>query len=197
MTSPSYKRCQQQKKNVTPVTNRHEKKKKNRQKPSISFLSGSAQHSSQETCAACGYWVLKGCSFLGLLPGVLLGRYPDGKAECNLVHKVSKVVDQVQSAVSNTTHEISKEVAERVDGPTHRHNEAHGAERGLHVLAYASSCNLASLACKDFEQDEAPSSHAKNEASHWSDSLSLTCVAECEHGNGAEQQTPEHALGKI
>ena len=87
--------------------------------------------------------------------GVFLGRGPDGKAECNLVHKVGKVVDQVQSAVGNTAHEVSEEVAERVDGPTHRHNEAHGAERGLHILAHASSCNLASLACKDLEQDEA------------------------------------------
>merc|ERR1711924_340937 len=106
------------------------------QKPSISFLSSSAQRSSQETCAACAHWVIEGCRFLSLLPGVLLGRCPDGKAECNLVHKVSKVVDQVQSAVSNTTHEVSKEVAKRVDRPTHRHNEAHGGERGLHVLAH-------------------------------------------------------------
>merc|ERR1711924_549635 len=66
-----------------------------------------------------------------LLHGVLLCRCPDGKAKCNLVHKVGKVVDQVQSAVGNTAHEVSKEVAERVDGPTHGDNEAHGAERGL------------------------------------------------------------------
>merc|ERR1712118_74291 len=135
--------------------------------------------------------------FASLLHGVLLCRCPDGKAKCNLVHKVGKVVDQVQSAVCNTTHEVSEEVAKRVDGPTHGDNEAHGAERGLHVLAHASSCNLASLACKDLEQDEAPSVHAKNEACHWRDSLSLTCVAESEHGNGAEQKTPEHALVKI
>merc|ERR1712023_187147 len=132
-----------------------------------------------------------------LLHGVLLCRCPDGKAECNLVHKVSQVVDQVQSAVCNTTHEVSEEVAKRVDGPTHRDNEAHGAERGLHVLADASSCNLASLTCKDLEQDKAPTSHAKNEASHWRHSLSLTCIAEGKHSNSAKQQTPEHALRKI
>merc|ERR1719506_2350749 len=172
-------------------------KKKKWQKPSISFLSSSAQHSSQEACAACGHWVLKGCSFLGLLPGVLLGRYPDGKAECNLVHKVSKVVHQVQSAVSNTTHEISKEVAKRVDRPTHRHNEAHGGERGLHVLAHTSLGNLARFPCKDLEQDESPARHAENKASCWGDGLCLTCIAEGEHSHSAKQQAPEHALGEV
>merc|ERR1719171_2893768 len=132
-----------------------------------------------------------------LLHGVLLCRCPDGKAECNLVHKVGKVVDQVQSAVCNTTHEVSEKVAKRVDGPTHGDNEAHSAERGLHVLADASSCNLASLTCKDLEQDKAPTSHAENEASEWRHGLSLTCIAEGKHSNSAKQQTPEHALGKV
>merc|ERR1712216_41234 len=132
-----------------------------------------------------------------LLHGVLLCRCPDGKAECNLVHKVGKVVDQVQSAVSNTTHEVSKEVAKRVDRPTHRHNEAHGGERGLHVLAHTGLGNLACLTRKDLEQDEAPAAHAENEASCWGDGLRLTCIAEGEHSHSAKQQAPEHALGEV
>merc|ERR1712167_565367 len=59
------------------------------------------------------------------------------------------------------------------------------------------SCNLASLTRKDLEQDEAPAAHAENEACHWRHGLSLTCIAEGEHSNGAKQQTPEHALRKI
>merc|ERR1719498_2049420 len=65
------------------------------------------------------------------------------------------------------------------------------------TFSLTSSCNLASLTCKDLEQDEAPTGHAENKASHWRHGLSLTCIAEGEHSNGAKQQTPEHALGKI
>merc|ERR1711998_356640 len=131
------------------------------------------------------------------LHGVLLCRCPDGKAECNLVHEVCKVVDQVQSAISNTTHEVAEEVAQRIDGPANRHNEAHGGEGSPHVLAHTSSGNLASFTCKDLEQDEAPASHAKSEANPRINSPGLTCIAEGKHGNCSEEQTPEHALGQV
>merc|ERR1719152_188732 len=103
----------------------------------------------------------QGLSLAFPLPGVLLGRCPDGKAECNLVHEVCKVVDQVQSAVSNTTHEVAEEVAKRIDGPANRHNEAHGAEGCLHILTDTSVSHLASLTCKDLVQDEAPAAMPK------------------------------------
>merc|ERR1719274_372674 len=119
------------------------------------------------------------------LASVLLGRCPDGKAECNLVHEVGKVVDQVQGAVSNTTHEVAEEVAKRIDGPAHRDDETHGGEGSLHVLAHTSSSNLASLTCKDLEQDEAPASHAKSEANPRINSPGLTSIAKCKHGNCA------------
>jgi len=50
--------------------------------------------------------------------GVQRSRLPDGKAEGDLVHEVSKVVHQVESRVVDTAQQISEEVAERVDGPT-------------------------------------------------------------------------------
>merc|ERR1719152_311871 len=131
------------------------------------------------------------------LPGVFLGRCPDGKAECNLVHKVGQVVDQVQCAVSNTTHEVAEEVAKRIDGPANRHNEAHGGEGSPHVLAHTSSSNLASLTCKDLEQDEEPASHAQSEAHPRINSSCLASIAKSKHGNCAQQQAPEHALGQV
>merc|ERR1712227_234016 len=154
--------------------------------------------SCHEWRAAALDWVgHKGCCFLGSLPGVFFGRCPDGKAECNLVHEVGKVVDQVQCAVSNTAHEVAEEVAKRIDGPAHRDDEAHGGEGSPHVLAHTSSSNLACLTCKDLEQDEAPASHAQSEAHPRINSPGLTCIAEGKHSNCAQQQTPEHALGQV
>merc|ERR1719324_1445714 len=63
-----------------------------------------------------------------LVKGLVLGSLPDGKAEGDLVDKVSKVVDEVQAAVVDTTHEVTEEVASRVDGPTCSDDEAHCAE---------------------------------------------------------------------
>merc|ERR1719152_838238 len=132
----------------------------------------------------------QGLSLAFPLPGVLLGRCPDGKAECNLVHEVRQVVDQVQCAISNTTHEVAEEVAKR-------HNEAHGGEGSPHVLAHTSSSNLAGLTCKDLEQDEEPAGHAQSEANPRINSSGLAGIAEGKHGNCAQQQAPEHALGQV
>merc|ERR1712118_215089 len=60
--------------------------------------------------------------------GLVLGSLPDGKAEGDLVHEICKVVDEVQAAVIDTTHEVAKEVAGWVNGPTCSNNETHGAE---------------------------------------------------------------------
>merc|ERR1712217_860784 len=71
-----------------------------------------------------------------LCQGVLLGRLPDGKAESDLVHEVSKVVHQVERTVIDAAQQISEEVAERIDGPPDGDDEAHGAERRLHELIH-------------------------------------------------------------
>merc|ERR1719473_221274 len=65
---------------------------------------------------------------------LVLGSLPDGKAEGDLVDEVCKVVDEVQAAVIDTTHEVAKEVASWVNRPTCSDNETHGAERGLGEL---------------------------------------------------------------
>merc|ERR1711904_479627 len=122
-----------------------------------------------------------------LFQGAILGRIPDGKAECDLVHKVGKVVHQIQSGILDTAQEIS----ERVDRPIHCDDETHGAERSSHVLVRARCC-VPSFTCEDLEQDENPSAHATTESNPWVHKLSLTSVAKGQHCNSTQQQTPEH-----
>merc|ERR1719235_1832340 len=47
--------------------------------------------------------------------GAVLCGGPDGQAESNLVHKVRKIVHQVQAAVFDSSHQVTKEVAQGVD----------------------------------------------------------------------------------
>merc|ERR1712019_127153 len=103
---------------------------------------------------------------LCLVEGLVLGCLPDGQAESNLVDEVCEVVDEVQAAVIDTTHKVAKEVASRIDGPTCSDDEAHGAERRLHILVRGSqlSSHCAGLATEDLEQDEEPSAHAAGKA---------------------------------
>merc|ERR1739845_65033 len=107
------------------------------------------------------FWQHATSSFGTTFQGAGLGCSPDGQAEGNLVHEVSKVVDQVQNASLNAAHQVSKEVAQRVDGPTNRDDEAHGLEGGLHVLVHSSATShVSGLTRKDFEQDVSPSRQA-------------------------------------
>merc|ERR1711988_1287688 len=97
------------------------------------------------------------------LQGAGFGSSPDGQAECNLVHEVSEVVDQVQNACLNASHQIAEEVAERVDGPANGDDEAHSLERGRHVLVHSTAASyVSSLTCKDLKQDVAPSTQAED-----------------------------------
>merc|ERR1719498_2075948 len=97
------------------------------------------------------------------LQGAGFGASPDGEAEGNLVHKISQVVDQVENASLNAAHQVSEEVAKGIDRPTNRDDEAHGLERGCHVLVHAAAASDASsLTRKDLEQDVAPSTQAEN-----------------------------------
>merc|ERR1712188_37715 len=98
-----------------------------------------------------------------LLQSALLSRIPDGEAECDLVHEIGKVVHQIQSGVLDTAHEISEEITQRVDGPTHCDDETHGAERGSHIFVCAGCCGTC-FASEDLKQDEKPSTHAHTEA---------------------------------
>merc|ERR1711907_788285 len=65
---------------------------------------------------------------------LVLGSLPDGQAESDLVDEICKVVDEVQAAVIDTAHEVTKKVAGWVNRPTCSDNETHGAERGLGEL---------------------------------------------------------------
>merc|ERR1719281_1079996 len=136
-----------------------------------------------------------------LIEGLILGCLPDGQTESNLVDKVGEVVDEVQAAVIDATHEVAKEVAGRIDGPACSHNQAHGCERGLHVLVCRSklASHSASLTTEDLEQDEEPSTHAAGEANPCTTGaqVGLSGVAEDEHHHGANQKLPERALGDI
>merc|ERR1712107_34902 len=122
------------------------------------------------------------CLGTNLLTGVVHSGLPDGKAERNLVHEVGKVVHKVEDGIVHAAQQVSEEVAEWVDAPASSDDDAHGVEGSLHVrtdLLVATS-HLASLTCKDLEEDESPSGHADH-------------VAKGEHDNSADQQTPEHA----
>merc|ERR1719168_94258 len=131
---------------------------------------------------------------LALLHGVLLGGVPDGKAEGNLVDDIRGVVDQVERVGLHAALQVAEEIAQRVDGPTGRDNDAHGLEGGLHVLAHLVVLSkLASLTGEDLEEDECPAGHAHHEASPCVDESSLTAITGDQHGNSAEQQAPEDA----
>merc|ERR1719168_607511 len=131
---------------------------------------------------------------LALLHGVLLGGVPDGKAEGNLVDDIRNVVDQIERVGLHTALQVAEEVAQRVDAPTGRDDDAHGLEGGLHVLAnLVILSKLASLTGEDLEEDESPASHAHQEAGPRVDESSLTAVTGHQHGNSAKQQAPENA----
>ena len=99
-------------------------------------------------------------------PCVILDAGPDGKAERDLVNEVSKVVHQVERVVIHAAQQVPEEVAERVDGPARGDDEAHGGERGLHVLAHlvAAGSHGTGFAQEDLVQDEPPSAQAEEEA---------------------------------
>merc|ERR1712048_310441 len=127
-----------------------------------------------------------------LASGLSLGGRPDGKHEANLVHEIGYVVDDVQDALRSwQVAEDTEEVSERVDGPADGHNEAHGLEVGLHGLA-AVTYGAASLTSEDLVEDERPAGHAAGEADGRLDGSGLTCVAKAKHGNGSDQEPPEH-----
>merc|ERR1712183_787661 len=126
-----------------------------------------------------------------------LGARPDGQAECDLVHKVSKVVNQVESLGCNTSHQVPKEVAKRVDGPTHSDDETHGLERIFDVLVHlTASSDCASFTTEDLLQDVSPTRESANEAypcTNRAKQVRLTAIPESEHENRADHQAPEHA----
>merc|ERR1712048_831776 len=122
-------------------------------------------------------------SLVVLLGGVLHDGVPDGKAERNLVDDISNVVDQVERISADLALQVAEEVAGRVDGPANGDNQAHGVEGALHVLAHliVGTCHFAGLTSKDLEEDEAPSSHAHDEAGHGVAETRLTAVASEQH----------------
>merc|ERR1712139_505951 len=92
------------------------------------------------------------------LSSACFGRCPNRKAEGDLVHEVGQVVHQVENTVLDTAHEISEEVAKRVDGPTDRNDETHGLERSFHMLVRIAPCGRAGgFTHENFKQDVSPS----------------------------------------
>merc|ERR1711918_132984 len=112
------------------------------------------------TAASYSFCALSKCGLFtsSTLQGAGLAAGPDGQAERDLVHEVSKVVQQVQSGRGDTAQQVPEEVPERVDRPTDCRNAAHGAEGGLHVLVHGTTggVHLASLTVEDLVQDVPP-----------------------------------------
>merc|ERR1711939_409818 len=50
---------------------------------------------------------------------------------------------------------------------------------------------------EDLEQDEAPSTHAADEAHHGRKKAGLTSITKSQHSNSSKQQAPEHASAKV
>merc|ERR1712054_303253 len=90
--------------------------------------------------------------------GLVLVRVPHGADEGDLVHKVRKVVEQVQGRTVDAPQQVTEEVAQRVDAPADGDDVAHGLEGLLHVLARARERRsaLPSLADENLGEDKAP-----------------------------------------
>merc|ERR1719159_1099567 len=96
----------------------------------------------------------------GLSPGCT----PDGCAEVDLVDEVSQIVDQVERSVRDLAEQVSEVVAQRVDGPANRHNEAHEVEGVGHCWTQIFRGCLACRTKEDLKEDEGPAAHAHTEA---------------------------------
>merc|ERR1712217_256404 len=112
------------------------------------------QNKSSCFCLSLCPWnhYLSGEQSLSFLEGAVPGRLPNGQAEGNLVYEVSKVIDEVQCIIIDRTHEVAKEVTQRVNAPANCHDESHCAEGRLHVLVdrALTSC-LSSLTHEDLK----------------------------------------------
>merc|ERR1719261_1979783 len=129
----------------------------------------------------------------GLSPGCT----PDGRAEVDLVDEVSQIVDQVERSVRDLAQQISEVVAQRVDGPADRHNEAHEVEGVGHGWTQIFRGCLACRTKEDLKEDEGPAAHAHTEANPRIDDEGLTHVSEEEHHHRADQKAEEHARAKV
>ena len=89
------------------------------------------------------------------------------------------------------------DVTQGADGPSYRHDEAHVRERLLHRFGSVVSVDLGCLTLEDLSQDVKPTAHAANETGPGMNGLDLAEVAECQHDNGADHQTPEHAATEL
>merc|ERR1711879_296263 len=81
---------------------------------------------------------------------VRLGARPASKHESDLVDEVSNVVDNVESHLIGGAAQDSEEVAQRVDAPASRDNQAHVVERLLDGIRHGSIiASIVRLACED------------------------------------------------
>merc|ERR1719488_444577 len=78
---------------------------------------------------------------------------PDGRTEVDLVDEVSQIVDQVERAVRDLTHQVTEVVTQRVDGPANRHNDAHEVEGVGHGWTQIALGCLACRTKEDLKED--------------------------------------------
>merc|ERR1711959_789077 len=129
---------------------RHEARKKNAKGRENLEAIRSQAPKEEASLASSQEGVLRAC-------GIRLGAGPTGKNKRNLVDKVRDVVDDVEEGLVHGSEEVAEQVAKRVDGPAHCDNHAHVVEGRSDSLTAAGN-GAASLASKDFKEDECPAS---------------------------------------
>merc|ERR1719361_1488373 len=80
------------------------------------------------------------------LCGIILGAGPACKHEANLVDEICNVVDHIQVDLIHGPHQVAEKVAQGVDAPARRDDDAHVVERSCNGLA-AVFCGANCLAC--------------------------------------------------
>merc|ERR1719468_32582 len=125
-------------------------------------------------------------------PAYLVSALAADQHEGDLVDEICDIVQDIQESLIHCAQQVAEEVSEGVNRPAHNHNEAHVVEGfldGLGALASHTTC----FAHEDLLEDVEPAKHAEDEADPCFQGTSLPHVAEGQHGDSAEQQTPEHS----
>ena len=123
-----------------------------------------------------------------------LGSRPASEHEGDLVHEISKIVDDVEEALIHRSEQVAVVTAQRVDGPTGCDDHTHVVEGILHCCR-AVSGDATCLTLEDLKEDVAPTGHAEEETNLCLKEASLACVTEGEHHHSAKEEPPEHATG--
>jgi hypothetical protein len=125
-------------------------------------------------------------SRLGLLRGLRRGHCsnPDHHTKRDLVNKIRKVVDQVQSSFSAFSG--TEYVADWVNCPTYGHNQAQCVERVLARWRTARCADLACFTCEDLVDNVKPASHSDSERRPIAHRAKLAQETEDQHHDGRD-----------